>query len=512
MLLVLLQVSILGVHGLYSFSQCANTSSIWHEQKWCDPSASIEDRVNDMIARMTLPEKIQGMMIHTGEVKGLGLPSYNWWEEATHGVSPLGDGDGTNFAYPITTGAAFNRTLWRATGRQIGREARAYMNVGKMGSTFWAPVVNLARDGRWGRNIETPGEDPYLSGEYGAAFVAGMEHDPDDEAHILASACCKHYVGNSVEMSTVDGMTWNRFEFNAAITQQDLVDSYMLPFQSCVEKGQVSGLMCSLNAVNGVPACADDWLIKEVARRDWGFEGYVSTDCNGYPQSYLYHNETFAATPEEGVRDMLRAGVDIDCAGNSADVNLANSALQHGVIEMDDIDSALRHSLTVRMRLSHFDPPGPLDQISTDEVCSGYAVGLARQGAAQGMVLLKNAASTLPLDATKSVAVIGPNANLSQAISGYYGARSPCHAKPGGQFPNIVDAISYLSRGHVTTAMGVSSVTSANLSQIRAAVAVAQSADVAVLVVGTDLTVAHEGLDATNMTCLLYTSPSPRDS
>ena len=173
-----------------------------------------------------------------------------------------------------------------------------------------------------------------MSGEYATAFVVGMQRDPDDESHVLASACCKHYVANSVEDSRVDGIEWNRFEINSEVTQQDLVDSYMPAFQACVEKGEVTGLMCSLNALNGVPACADGWLLNEVAREDWGFQGYISTDCDGYPQSYLYHNATYKVTPEEGVRDMIRAGVDIDCqmGGNSpaADISLAASALAKG--------------------------------------------------------------------------------------------------------------------------------------------------------------------------------------
>ena len=178
----------------------------------------------------------------------LTVAKYDWWSEATHGVASGNHGahdvSTTNFAFPITTGMAFNRSLWRATGRAIGIEARAAMNVGKAYSTFWAPVINLAREPRWGRNIETPGEDPYLSGEYAVAFVDGMQHDPDDPTHILASACCKHYVANSMENSKVDGTSWNRHTYSAEISSQDLVDSYMKPFQMCVEEGHVTGLMC----------------------------------------------------------------------------------------------------------------------------------------------------------------------------------------------------------------------------------------------------------------------------
>ena len=139
---------------------------------------------------------------------------------------------------------SFNRTLWQKTGEQIGKEARAMMNAGNGYSTFWAPVINLAREPRWGRNIETPGEDPYLSGEYAEWFVKGMEQSPDDPYHIQASACCKHYVANSMDGSDEVGVHHDRNHYDAKITQQDLLDSYMLPFQACVEKGKVSGLMC----------------------------------------------------------------------------------------------------------------------------------------------------------------------------------------------------------------------------------------------------------------------------
>merc|ERR1712091_202344 len=175
---------------------------------------------------------------------------------------------------------SFNRTLWRATGAAIGREARALMNAGAAYSTYWAPVVNLAREPRWGRNIEVPGEDPYLTGEYATEFVGGFQAAPEDPYHLQASACCKHYVANELENTRQpDGEQWDRQHVDSNVTQRDLVDSYMVPFQACVEKGKVSSLMCSYNAVNGVPSCANDWLLSTVARRAWRFDGYVTSDC-----------------------------------------------------------------------------------------------------------------------------------------------------------------------------------------------------------------------------------------
>ena len=157
------------------------------------------------------------------------------WSEATHGISHVQNSEATpfesNFAFPITTAMAFNRSLWSATGAQIGREARAFMNNGDAWSTYWAPVINLAREPRWGRNIETPGEDPYLTGEYATAFVRGFERSPDDPTHLQASACCKHYAANSMEQSTVAGVTFSRHDFDANVTAQDLVDSCVIMCQ-----------------------------------------------------------------------------------------------------------------------------------------------------------------------------------------------------------------------------------------------------------------------------------------
>ena len=449
-----------------------------------------------MISRMSTSEKITALNTATSGIDSLGLVGYNWWSEATHGISHVNNGPKTpyesNFAFPITTAMSFNRTLWKKTGAQIGREARAFMNQGDAWSTYWAPVINLAREPRWGRNIETPGEDPYLTGEYATSFVTGFEVSEDDPTHLQASACCKHYVANSMDHSTVAGETWDRTTFDANISMRDLVDSYMLPFQACVEKGHVSGLMCSYNEVNGVPSCANDWLLTTVARDAWGFDGYITSDCDADANVYTSHHYT--ATPEEAVRDVLRAGTDVDCTSFVG--AHAQSALDKGLITTADLDARLAMLFRVRMRLQHFDPPGPLQQIPPSDVCSPYARALARDGVAQGATLLKNTAKRLPLDAKalKSVAVLGPNANLSKAIAGYYGGNSCDNA-----FLNMVDAIAQAGAFTTTTALGVPTVTSDDTSGVAAAAALAKAADATVLVLGTDLSVAREGHDAVNI-------------
>ena len=180
-------------------------------------------------------------------------------------------------------------------------------------------MINLAREPRWGRNIETPGEDPYLSGQYAAAFVKGMQEAPEDAGHLLASACCKHYVANSMDSSKVDGVAHWRNEFDAALSTRDLLDSYMPPFQACVEVGRVSGLMCSYNAISAppvgrnVPVCASDWLIDDVARGEWNFDGYVTSDCDADNDVYFSHH--FTKTAAESVAAVLHAGTDVDCGG-----------------------------------------------------------------------------------------------------------------------------------------------------------------------------------------------------
>jgi hypothetical protein len=181
---------------------CLDSASAFSKQPWCNATLPIDVRVADMVSRMTIAEKIDSLDTTANPIKSLGLNAYNWWSEATHGISHVQNDDVTpyesNFAFPITTAMSFNRSLWKATGQQIGREGRAFMNAGNAWSTYWAPVVNLAREPRWGRNIETPGEDPYLSGEYASWFVQGFQKSEDDPTHVQASACCKHYVANSM--------------------------------------------------------------------------------------------------------------------------------------------------------------------------------------------------------------------------------------------------------------------------------------------------------------------------
>ena len=483
---------------------CVEAGSPQATLPWCDATLPIDERLDDAIGRMTLREKVEALATGNQEkgskpIESLGIGSYQWWQEASHGVATKSNARTTNFALPLTVAQSFNRSLWRANGHQIGREGRALMNGGRAYSTFWAPVVNLASEPRWGRNLETAGEDPFVSGQYAVEFVRGMQEAPEDDAHLMASACCKHYVANQMEHSTEAGVTHDRLEFNAEVTRPDLLDSYMPPFQACVEQGKVSGLMCSYNALNGVPTCADEWLLSTVARGEWGFDGYITTDCGAAVGVFEKHH--FSASPEEAVRDVLRAGTDLDCDGWLLGVH-TEAALEAGLIEEADIDRALRNSMRVRMRLANFDPPSGLAGITEAEtVCTAYGRQLGREGARQATVLLKNERGRLPLspEAAGTVAVVGPNANLSMMVAGYYGPANTCGNANGVLWPNMVHAVQNHAR-RVVTAQGLPWCESEDTSGVAEAVELAAAADTVVAVLGSDLAFAREGVDATRVT------------
>ena len=258
---------------------------------------------------------------------------------------------------------------------------------------------------------------------------------------------------------------------------------------------------CTDNAVNGVPSCANDWLLTEVAREEWGFDGYVTSDCDADNDVVFSHH--FTDDPNQGVADVLKAGTDVDCGGFVG--KYVASALGNGTITEADIDERLAKLFRVRMRLAHFDPIGPLSTIGADDICNQYSFDLSQDGPAQSSALLKNTAKALPLEASSvgTVAVIGPNANLSESDSGYYGPHNTCAEKPGEKGPpkywTLVDAVQkYASK--VVSDVAIPNVLSNSTDGIAAAVAMAKSADTVVLGVGTDLSWSAEGHDAKTIT------------
>ncbi|KAK4352421.1 hypothetical protein RND71_027939 [Anisodus tanguticus] len=294
---------------------CDSSHSVTSSFPFCNNSLPISQRVNDLVSRLTLEEKILQLVNAAPEIPRLGISAYEWWSEGLHGISRHGKGmlfngtvkAATMFPQIILTAATFDENLWYRIAQAIGKEARAVYNAGQLkGMTFWAPNINIFRDPRWGRGQETPGEDPMMVGKYGVAYVRGLQGDSFEggklqDGHLQASACCKHFIAQDMD-------NWNnfsRYTFDAHVLKQDLADSYEPPFKSCVEQGKASSIMCAYNLVNGIPNCANFELLTTTARRKWGLQGYIVSDCDAVAIMYIL--QSYAKEPEDAVAATLKA-------------------------------------------------------------------------------------------------------------------------------------------------------------------------------------------------------------
>eukprot|EP00727_Mastigamoeba_balamuthi_P008231 m51a1_g4029 putative probable beta-d-xylosidase 2 (803) ;mRNA; f:642026-644784 len=375
----------------------------------------------DLVGRLNVWEKQALLVNGAAGVPRLNVAPYEWWNEALHGVgySPGVVFGGslpfaTSFPQVITTAASWNRSLFADIARTISTEARAFSNSHRAGLTFWTPNVNIFRDPRWGRGQETPGEDPLLTSEYARVFVRGMQ-EGEDPRYLKTSACCKHFTAYDFEN---EGPV-NRHNFDAVVTDQDMADTFMPPFQSCVQKARASSLMCSYNRVNGVPTCASSWLMTTTAREQWGFDGYITSDCGAVDDVIYGHHYT--DTTDKTVAAVLGAGMDIECGGFFKSKNNLVNAVSHGALNESTLDRAVFNTFMMRYRLGLFDPLStqPYAGIMPDRVNTPAAKALAHEAALEGIVLLKNERQSLPLQA-RSVAVIGPNAAATQTLIGNY--------------------------------------------------------------------------------------------
>ncbi|GMY17028.1 probable beta-D-xylosidase 2 [Fagus crenata] len=390
---------------------------------FCRVSLKVEDRVNDLIGRLTLQEKVSLLVDNAGAVPRLGIKGYEWWSEALHGVSNTGPGTkfggefpgATSFPQVITTAASFNASLWEAIGQVVSDEARAMYNGGVAGLTYWSPNVNIFRDPRWGRGQETPGEDPVLVGKYAASYVRGLQGN--DGNRLKVAACCKHFTAYDLD-------NWNgvdRYHFNAKVSRQDIVDTFDVPFKMCVKEGKVASVMCSYNQVNGVPTCADPNLLKKTVRGVWRLDGYIVSDCDSV--GVYYDQQHYTSTPEEAAADAIKAGLDLDC-GPFLAVH-TEDAVKRGLLNEKDVNNALVNTLKVQMRLGMFDgepSQQPFGNLGPKDVCTPAHQELALESARQGIVLLKNHGPSLPLSTRRyhTVAVIGPNSNVTNTMIGNY--------------------------------------------------------------------------------------------
>ncbi|HEY8931036.1 MAG TPA: glycoside hydrolase family 3 N-terminal domain-containing protein [Mucilaginibacter sp.] len=399
------------------------TASTYAQDKpaYKDASKPIDTRVKDLLSRLTLEEKVSLLGYNSKAVPRLGIPAYNWWNEALHGVARAGEA--TIFPQAIGMAATFNDELLKQVSTVISTEARAKYNLATakdrhlqyMGLTFWTPNINIFRDPRWGRGQETYGEDPFLTGTMGSAFVKGLQgNDPN---HLKASATAKHFVVHSGPEATRD-------KFDAIVDEKDLRETYLYAFHALVTNG-VESVMSAYNRVNGVPNSINKMLLTDILRKEWGFKGHVVTDCGALDDVFSTHKSL--PGPVETAAAAIKAGIDLDCS--TVLQNDAIKAVQKGLLTEKDIDGALGALLRTQFKLGFYDDAksSPYYNYRADSVHNAAHVALARKAAQQSMVLLKNKNNVLPLKKSNysSLMVLGPNAaSLDAMIANYHGTSS----------------------------------------------------------------------------------------
>ncbi|XP_010546993.1 PREDICTED: beta-D-xylosidase 1 isoform X3 [Tarenaya hassleriana] len=471
---------------------CDPANGLTRTLRFCRVNVPLHLRVQDLIGRLTLQEKIRLLVNNAAAVPRLGIGGYEWWSEALHGVSDVGPGvrfggqfpGATSFPQVITTAASFNQSLWEEIGRVVSDEARAMYNGGMAGLSYWSPNVNIFRDPRWGRGQETPGEDPVVAGKYAASYVRGLQGNAVGN-RLKVAACCKHYTAYDLD-------NWNgvdRFHFNAKVTKQDLEDTYNVPFKACVAEGRVASVMCSYNQVNGKPTCADQDLLKNTIRGQWRLNGYIVSDCDSV--DVFFNKQHYTSTPEEAAAASIKAGLDLDCGPFLA--IFTEGAVKRGLLTVNDVDLALANTMTVQMRLGMFDGNnGPYANLGPRDVCTTAHQNLALEAAHQGIVLLKNSGRSLPLSRTRhrTVAVIGPNSDVTVTMIGNYAGKACAYTSP-------LQGISRYAR--TIHQAGCSGVACTDAGQIGAAEAAARQADATVLVMGLDQSIEAETVDRTGL-------------
>lgn len=376
---------------------------------------SAEDRANDLVGRMTTDEKISQMMNTAPAIDRLGIPAYDWWNECLHGVARAGLA--TVFPQAIGLGATWDQDLIFRVSTTISDEARAkhheYLRNGSrkryQGLTFWTPNINIFRDPRWGRGQETYGEDPFLTGKLAVQFVKGLQGD--DPKYFKTIATLKHFVVHS-------GPEPERHSFDAVTDERDFRETYLPQFEMGIKEGKAYSVMCAYNRYNGETCCGSSKLLNGILRTEWGFEGYVVSDCGAI--SDIFNGHKVVATAAEAAALGVKSGTDLECA--SVYRNLKQS-LDKNLIAISDIDVALKRLFVARFKLGMFDPPEMVKyaQIPYSVLDCDKNKALAKETALKSIVLLKNQKNILPLKKNPgTVAVIGPNADQTFVLLGNY--------------------------------------------------------------------------------------------
>ena len=413
--------------GIVSLPVRAQATSA--EAPYLDPKLPIEQRVNDLVSRMTLDEKVSQMRDHAAAIPRLGVPKYEWWNEGLHGVAFAGYA--TNFPQVIGMAATWDTDLVHRMAEVISTEARAKYNEAMrknqremfFGLTFWAPNVNIFRDPRWGRGQETYGEDPFLTGRMAVAFVSGMQGNDPHYFRVVSTP--KHFAVHS-------GPEPLRHSFNVDVSPHDLEDTYMPAFRAAVTEAHAQSVMCAYNAVDGYPACASTELLQDHLRDAWNFDGYVVSDCAAVADIATGHK--FAPDFAHASADAVKAGTDVECGYGQgvAFVDLGD-AVRQNLISESAIDTAVKRLFRARFRLGMFDPPDSFayGRLPMTVVNSPEHRKLSLQAAREAIVLLKNEGGFLPLGSdVKKIAVVGPTAELVQALQGNYNGPPPNPAFP----------------------------------------------------------------------------------
>ena len=352
---------------------------------------ALEHEADEIISQMTLEEKFSQLMNETPGIPRLGIEPYDWWNEGLHGVGR--SGRATVFPQPIGLAATFNPDIVKEIGDAIATEARAKYAVARRnknysrytGLTFWSPNVNIFRDPRWGRGMETWGEDPFLTGTMGTAFVSGMQGD--DPVYLKVAACAKHYAVHSGPEAT-------RHHANVEPSKHDLWETYLPAFEMLVKQGKVEIVMGAYNRVYGESASGSKLLLTDILRKQWGFKGHIVSDCGAVTDIYNGHH--IAKTEAEACAIAIKAGLNVEC-GTS--FRALKDALSQQLLSEDDINRALKPLMMTRLKLGiiRHDPDCPYNQVGEEVVGSQKHIDLARQAAIESMVLLKNEGGVLPI-------------------------------------------------------------------------------------------------------------------
>jgi beta-glucosidase-like glycosyl hydrolase len=474
---------------------------------YCDADAPLAARLSDLVARLA-PEDLQGLLSNgNAGLPAFGVPRMGFGE-ALHGALTLcgaavdnsSTGCATSFPNPLAMARSLNRSLWSAVGAAIGTESRALHNEGLAGGVVWAPNVNLFRDVRWGRGIETAGEDPLVASEYSAAFIASLQLGSDAGAgsasssslstppYLLVPAQAKHALAYDCE--SCDGI--GRNSFDALVSDHDLVEYFFPPFRAAIQRGRVSGLMCSYNALNGVPSCANGLFLNDVARNAWGAGGdalAVVSDCGAIRE--IWKDYFYTRDNESAVAAALHGGCDFECGGTFD--SYVVKALDRGDIVLADLQQAARRMLLPWFRMGLLDPPErqPFLSLSARDVDTPASRALAYEAALQSIVLLANrvpanaSAPLLPLRAgaaLRRLALIGPNAQVTTGMLGSYHGQNLLVAQQ-----SVLAALQ--RRGardgfSVALSVGCANVSCTDSSGFAAAAATAAAADIAIVVLG----------------------------